>query len=157
MSRDQLFLELATRLGYVFEGELRAGGHYIPVLCDGAYVYVSGQTPRIADEVVVQGKVGTEVTVDEARFAAQICILRALDFIQKELGSLDAVERFLKLTVYVQSAADFSQQSVIADAASDLLIQIFAEHGKHTRSAVGVVQLPANATVEIDLIVKAKA
>lgn len=154
MSRDQAFLDIANALGYVFEGELKAGGHYVPILRDGAYVYVSGQTPRIAHEVVVQGKVGFDVSRDEACFAAQICILRALDFMQKELGSLDAIARFLKLTVYVQSADDFSQQSVVADAASDLLVQIFATHGQHTRSAVGVVQLPANAAVEIDLIAK---
>lgn len=156
MSRDQTFLDIATTLGYVFEGELKAGGHYLPVLRDGVYVYVSGQTPRIAHEMVVQGQVGTEVSLDEARFAAQICILRTLDFMQKELGSLDVVARFLKLTVYVQSAVDFSQQSVVADAASDLLTQIFADVGQHTRSAVGVFQLPANAAVEIDCVARIK-
>ena len=154
MSRDQAFLEIAQRLGYLLESELKTGGHYVPVLREGAYAYVSGQTPRIAHEMVVQGQVGRDVSLNEACFAAQICILRALDFMQKELGSLDAVARFLKLTVYVQSASDFLQQSVVADAASQLLTDIFADQGQHTRSAIGVIQLPANATVEIDLIAK---
>lgn len=88
----------------------------------------------------------------EAQLAARICALRALALLQRSLGSLDPVQRILCITVDVQFAQNFTQQSEVADAASDLLHAILGEAGAHTRTSVGVFQLPKNATVEIDLI-----
>lgn len=88
----------------------------------------------------------------EAQLAARICALRALALLQRSLGSLDPVQRILRITVDVQFAQNFTQQSEVADAASDLLHAILGEAGAHTRTSVGVFQLPKNATVEIDLI-----
>ena len=115
--------------------------------------YVSGQVPRIGSTVVVTGRVGAEVPLEEARHAARICAVRTLAILRQTLGSLDAVAQALRMTVYVQSATDFTQQSEVADAASALLHEVLGDAGRHTRTSVGVVQLPKNAAVELDLVV----
>jgi enamine deaminase RidA (YjgF/YER057c/UK114 family) len=93
------------------------------------------------------------VSFDDARRAAQVCILRALAAVRQTAGSLDRVAKLLRMTVYVQSADDFERHSEVADAASDILYALFGEIGRHTRTSVGVYKLPKNAAVEIDLIV----
>jgi enamine deaminase RidA (YjgF/YER057c/UK114 family) len=152
MSADSRFTESAAALGYSFDGELKVGGNYVPLLRDGHVVYVSGQVPRVGSTVVVTGRVGDDVTLERARLAAQVCAMRALALLQRELGSLDRVRRILRMTVYTQSAADFTQQSEVADAASELLHAVLGEPGRHTRTSVGVFQLPKNASVELDLL-----
>jgi enamine deaminase RidA (YjgF/YER057c/UK114 family) len=151
-TRDTRFEAMATQIGHRFDGEIKVGGHYVPVLRHGAQVFVSGQIPRVGDTILVVGRVGAEVSLAEARLAAKVCTLRALALLRQELGSLDAIEQLLRLTVYVQSAADFTQHSEVADAASDLLHTVLGEAGRHTRTSVGVFQLPKNAAVELDLI-----
>ena len=111
--------------------------------------------PRIGTEVVVTGRAGGAVTLAEARRAAQICVLRALALLQRELGSLEHVRQLLRVTVYVQCTPDFTQHSEVADGASGLLVSILGAAGAHTRTSVGVYQLPKNATVELDLIAAA--
>lgn len=152
MSRDALFQQATAALGCSFEGEIRIGGNYVPLLRDGDTVYLSGQVPRVGSEVVVTGRAGADVSLAEAQRAAKICVLRALALLQRELGSLERVRQILRVTVYVQCTQDFTQQSEVADAASGLLYAILAAAGGHTRTAVGVLQLPKNATVELDLI-----
>jgi enamine deaminase RidA (YjgF/YER057c/UK114 family) len=157
MSADSRFQETASALGYSFEGELKIGGNYVPLVRDSTTLYVSGQVPRVGSTVVVTGRVGAEVTLAQAQVAAKVCAMRALALLQRELGSLDNVRRVLRVTVYTQSAAEFTQQSEVADAASELLHAVLGEAGKHTRTSVGVYQLPKNASVELDLIASAKA
>jgi len=157
MSADSRFQDSASALGYSFEGELKIGGNYVPVLRDGTTLYVSGQVPRVGSTVVVTGRVGSEVTLAQAQLAAKVCALRALAILKRELGSLEQVRQILRVTVYTQSAEAFTQQSEVADAASDLLHGVLGEAGKHTRTSVGVYQLPKNASVELDLIASAKA
>lgn len=152
MSRDALFQQTAKALGYNFDGDIKIGGHYVPVVRHGDQIYISGQIPRVDDTVVVTGRAGDDVLLPQAQLAARICALRALALLQRSLGSLDPIQRILRITVYVQSAQNFTQQSEVADAASDLLHAILGEAGAHTRTSVGVFQLPKNATVEIDLI-----
>lgn len=152
MSRDALFRQAAAELGFAPDAEIRSGGNYVPLVRDGDTVYLSGQVPRIGGTVVVVGRAGTEVALDQARRAATICVLRALTLLQREAGSLERVRRVLRVTVYVQCAADFTQHSEVADAASDLLHATLGAAGTHTRTSVGVYQLPKNATVELDLI-----
>ena len=152
MARDTLFQQAATTLGYNFDGEIKIGGNYVPVVRHGKEVYISGQIPRVDDTVVVTGRAGADVALHEAQLAARICAMRALALLQRSLGSLDQIERILRITVYVQCTQDFTQQSEVADAASDLLYSILGEAGAHTRTSVGVFQLPKNATVEVDLI-----
>ncbi|MBP6157173.1 MAG: RidA family protein [Burkholderiaceae bacterium] len=151
-SRDQLFNQQASALGYSFDGEIKIGGNYMPLLQDGKHIYISGQIPRVGNEVVVTGAAGSDVTLLDAQKAAKISVMRALALLQKHLGTLDAVKSVLRITVYVQSASTFTQQSEVADGASEVLYAVFGIDGVHTRTSVGVLQLPKNATVEIDMI-----
>ena len=151
-SRDQLFNLQASALGYSFDGEIKIGGNYVPLLQDGKHIYISGQIPRVGNDVVVTGAAGSEVTLLDAQKAAKISIMRALALLKNHLGSLDVVKSVLRITVYVQSASTFTQQSEVADGASEVLYAVFGKDGVHTRTSVGVLQLPKKATVEIDMI-----
>jgi enamine deaminase RidA (YjgF/YER057c/UK114 family) len=152
MSRDEQFTKEAAALGYSFDGEIKIGGNYVPLVRDGNHIYVSGQIPRVDNTVVVVGAAGTEVTLAQAQVAAKICIMRALALLQRSLGSLEHVRAIPRITVYVQSAQTFTQQSEVADGASEILFTVLGTAGAHTRTSVGVLQLPKNATVEVDLI-----
>ena len=152
MSRDENFTQTAALLGYSFDGEIKIGGNYVPLLQNGKHIYISGQIPRVGSTVVVTGAVGSTTTLADAQLAAKICVMRALALLQRSLGSLDQLQTILKMTVYVQSASDFTQQSEVSDGASDLLYNVLGSAGAHTRTSVGVLQLPKNAAVEIDLI-----
>ncbi|RSZ35591.1 RidA family protein [Variovorax beijingensis] len=156
-ARDQIADRIAAELGHSFEGELVAGGNYIPVVRDGRTLYTSGQVPRVGTTVVVTGRVGDQVPLGKAREAAQICTLRCLVLLRRELGSLDGIEKVLRVGVFVQCTADFTQQSEVADAASELLHRVFGEAGVHVRTAVGVHALPKNASVELEMTVAAKS
>ena len=101
---------------------------------------------------MVTGRAGEDVTLAQAQYAARVCAMRALSLLRQELGSLDAVQQVLRINVYVQSAADFTLQSEVADAASGVLFEVLGAAGRHTRTSVGVYQLPKNATVELDLV-----
>lgn len=127
--------------------------NYVPVTVWGDLAFVSGQLPKVDGEVRVRGKVGADVSPEEAREAARICALQALACLRQELGSLERVERVVKVTGFVASAPGFSGQPAVIDAASDLLTSVFGDRGRHARSAVGVFELPRNAPVEIELIV----
>ena len=156
LTRSQIADQIAAELGHGFDGEIRIGGHYVSAVRDGRTVYISGQVPRVGSTVMVTGRVGEQVSLDEARKAAQICALRALAILRRTLGSLDAIEKILRIGVFVQCTADFTQQSEVADAASDLMHRVFGEAGVHTRTSVGVYALPKNAAVELDMIVAAR-
>lgn len=151
-SRADQFSAVEAALGCSFGGELRIGGNYVPALRHGDEVWVSGQVPRVGNEVVVTGRVGTDVTLADAQRAAKICAMRTLALLRAQLGSLDRVRQVLRITVFVQSAPEFHQHSEVADAASGVLQAVLGAAGAHTRTSVGVYQLPKNAAVEIDLV-----
>ena len=125
---------------------------YVPVTIHDRIAFVSGQLPR-RGETFITGKAGGEVDLEQARVAARLCILQGLACLNQALGSLDRVERILKITGFVASAPGFNQQPKVIDAASELLVEIFGEGGRHARSAVGVAELPRNVAVEIEMIV----
>jgi len=152
MSADARFNLIATQLGYSFEGEIKIGGNYVPLVRNGNEIYISGQIPRVGDTVVVTGRAGADATLAQAQLAAKVCAMRALALLQRSVGSLDEIKRLLRMNLYVQCAADFTQQSEVADGASEVLFFVLGEAGAHTRSSIGVYQLPKNATVELDLI-----
>lgn len=156
-SRQAALDSIIQTLGYSFEGNIRIGGNYVPVVQDNQVAYVSGQIPRVGDTVVVTGRVGADVTLARARLAAQVCVVRALLLLAQSLGGLDGIGRMLRINVFVQSAPDFTQQSEVADAASDLLHAVLGKAGQHTRTSVGVYQLPKNAAVEVDMTVSTHA
>ncbi|QCI66346.1 RidA family protein [Phreatobacter stygius] len=127
--------------------------NYVPVTLHRGVAYVAGQMPKVDGEVRLHGKAGAAVSLDQARGEARICILQGLACLKQALGSLDRIERVLKVTGFVASAPGFNDQPKVLDAASDLLGEIFGEAGRHARSAVGVAELPRNAAVEIELVV----
>ena len=108
-TRDAKFDEVAAELGYVFDGEIRIGGNYVSAVRHGSQVYVSGQIPRVGNDVVVVGRVGADVTLSRAQLAAKVCALRALAVLRQSLGTLDKVIGILRITVFVQSTQDFTQ------------------------------------------------
>lgn len=157
MSADERFQQQAAALGYSFEGEIKVGGNYAPVVRDGELLYVSGQIPRVGDEIVVVGAAGTEVPLEKVRLAAKISAMRALALVSRVIGSLGNIVAVPRMTVFVRSEPSFTQQSEVADGASDLLAAVLGPIGVHTRTSVGVAQLPKGATVELDFIFKVKA
>ena len=126
---------------------------YVPVTVHGGVAYVSGQLPWIGGEIKDTGKVGAGVTVEQAREAARVCVLQALACLDQALGGLERVERVLKVTGFVASAPGFNQQPAVIDAASELLVEVFGQAGRHARSAVGVAELPRDTPVEIEFVV----
>lgn len=157
MSRDTAFQDAARALGHSFDGEIKAGGNYLPLTREGNTIYLSGQVPRVGTTIVVTGRVGVDVDLAGAQTAAKICVMRGLALLQRSLGSLDGVKQILRMNVFVQCADGFTQHSEVADAASDLLVQILGPEGAHARTSVGVYALPKNASVEVDLTVACHA
>ena len=157
MTADLRFQKLADEIGLDFEGEIKIGGNYSPVMRDGAQLWVSGQIPRVGDEVLFVGVLGETLNVAQGKQAAAIGAMRALALLQRTLGSLESIAVVLRITVYVRSAPDFTQHSEVADGASDVLCRVLGPRGVHTRTSVGVLQLPKGAAVELDMVATAKA
>ncbi|SNS21249.1 Enamine deaminase RidA, house cleaning of reactive enamine intermediates, YjgF/YER057c/UK114 family [Noviherbaspirillum humi] len=151
MERESRLVAVVAELGFDLSAPIKVGGDYAPIIVHDGQAHVSGQIPRIGDVVAVTGRVGDEATLEAARHAAKIGIIRALALLRQALGSLDRVSRALHMTVYVQSAEGFTQQSEVADAASAVLHHVLGEAGIHARTSVGVFRLPKNAAVEISL------
>ena len=152
MTADDRLEQAASRMGHSLGGEILKGGNYAPVVRDGTHLFVSGQVPRVGSTVVVTGRAGAQVTLEQARDGARICAMRALVLLQRELGSLAAIAAIPKVNVYTQCAEGFTQLSEVADAASDLIVEVVGAHAAHARTSIGVYQLPKNATVELDLV-----
>lgn len=129
---------------------------YVPVVVAGGLAHVSGQLPFI-DDVLVKGRLGADVSTGEGYEAARACGLMILAQLRAALGSLDRVERIVKLGAFVSSTADFTDQPKVANGASELMAALFGDAGKHARSAVGVPVLPLGAAVEVDAIVAVRA
>ena len=125
---------------------------YIPVRLAGGLAFVSGQVAMPDGEVLHPGKLGGEVSVEQGQESARRCALQALSALRATLGSLDRVSSVAQVTVYVASAPGFTQQAAVANGASDLLVEVFGEAGKHTRAAVGMAELPLGAPVEVSLV-----
>lgn len=129
---------------------------YIPAKQVGNLVMTSGQVPLVKGEIKYKGKVGKELTEEDGIMAAQVCALNCLAAIKSVIGDLNNIEEVQKLTVFVASTPEFTAQPKVANGASELIAKIFGEAGKHVRSAMGVVSLPLDSAVEIEMIVKVK-
>jgi enamine deaminase RidA (YjgF/YER057c/UK114 family) len=127
-------------------------GAYVPAVVHGGMVWTAGMTPRRNGRLLVRGTVGREVDVAAAREAAGIAAGNTLTAIAEALGSLDAVEQCLKLTVFVAAVEGFTEHSAVADGASAVLVERLGERGVVARSAVGVATLPSGAPVEVELL-----
>jgi len=127
---------------------------YVPAVRSGSHVFTSGQLPMRAGELIATGKVGGEVTQEEAVACARQCALNALAAIRAELGDLSQVKRVVKVVAFVASTPDFTGQPLVANGVSELLGDVFGDAGRHARSAVGVPVLPLDAPVEVELVVE---
>jgi len=129
---------------------------YVPALRTGPYVYVSGQVPVADGKLLGTGKVGGEVSTEEAARMARTCALNGLAAAASVAGGLDGIRRIVKVVGFVASASGFSGQPQVINGASEFLIEVFGEDGKHARSAIGVAELPLNAPVEVEMIVEVR-
>jgi enamine deaminase RidA (YjgF/YER057c/UK114 family) len=152
MSGADIEARLKTR-GHVLPEAVAPAYQYVAVVVHGNLAYVSGQIPRAGGEVMMTGKLGAKVTLEQGQRAAEACILQGLAQLKAELGDLGRITRVVKVTGFVASAAGFNQQPQVIDAASNLLGLAFGDAGKHARSAVGVAELPRDVPVEIEMIV----
>lgn len=125
---------------------------YVPVIISGGLAHVSGQLPFV-DGVLVKGRLGEDLDAGKGYAAARACGLMILAQLRAALGSLDRVERIVKLGGFVSSTGDFTEQPKVINGASELMAAVFGDAGKHARSAVGVPVLPLGAAVEVDAIV----
>ncbi|GAA5047902.1 RidA family protein [Nocardia callitridis] len=144
-----------TRLGLTVPPVVAPVAAYIPAIKTGSLVYTSGQLPFVEGKLTAVGKVGAEVTVEDAKQAAQWCALNALAAVHDLVG-LDEVVRVVKVVGFVASAPGFSGQPVVINGASEFLGEVFGAAGAHARSAVGVFELPADTPVEVELIVEVR-
>lgn len=127
---------------------------YVPAVRTGNHVYTSGQLPMRDGQMMNTGKVGGEVSAEEAAACAQQSALNAIAAVKAEIGDLDAVKRIVKVVVFVASTPDFTGQSLVGNGASELFGAAFGDAGKHARSAVGVPVLPLDSPVEVEIIVE---
>jgi enamine deaminase RidA (YjgF/YER057c/UK114 family) len=148
-------LERLAELGIILPAVAKPLAAYVPAVRTGALVYTSGQLPLQAGDLTHIGKVGAEVTPEQAKVAARTCALNALAAIDALVG-IDAVIRIVKVVGFVASAPGFSGQPGVVNGASEVLGELFGDAGAHARSAVGVSELPLDAPVEVELIVEVR-
>ncbi len=147
--------ERLAELGIILPAVAKPLAAYVPAVRTGALVYTSGQLPLQAGDLTHIGKVGAEVTPEQAKVAARTCALNALAAIDALVG-IDAVIRIVKVVGFVASAPGFSGQPGVVNGASEVLGELFGDAGAHARSAVGVSELPLDAPVEVELIVEVR-
>ena len=140
-------------LGIALPHAAAPAANYVPGVIHGGLLHISGQIPFDAQGQLLRGRLGTDLTTKEGAAIAERCGVGLIAQMKAVLGSLDRVERIVKLGVFVASAPDFTDQPKVANGASDLMVAVFGELGRHARSAVGVAALPLGVAVEIDAIV----
>ncbi|WP_314178147.1 RidA family protein [Streptomyces winkii] len=143
-----------AELGITLPEVATPAGAYVPAVRSGRYVYTAGQVPFVEGRLPVTGKVGGEVTPEEAKDLARTCALNALAAVSSVAGGLERVARVVKVTGFVASAPDFTAQPAVINGASELLGEVFGDAGVHARSAVGVAVLPMDAPVEVEIQVE---
>jgi enamine deaminase RidA (YjgF/YER057c/UK114 family) len=141
-------------LGLVLPTPSKPLASYVPAKKSGSLVFTAGQLPMVDGVLVAQGFLGKNVEIEDAYQAARICTLNALAAIKGVIGDLDQIKQIVRVVGYVASVPEFTQQPAVVNGASELLLEIFGENGKHARSAVGMAVLPLNAAVEIELTVE---
>lgn len=144
-------------LGIILPTPAAPAANYVPFMRTGALLFTAGQLPLADGKLTAQGLVGRDLDTAAAREAAKICAVNVLAQAKAALGDLGNIARVVKITVFVASTPDFTEQHLVANGASDLLAAVLADAGKHARSAVGVASLPLNAAVEVEAIFEVAA
>ena len=148
--------ERLIAIGVVIPEAPKPVAAYVPAKQVGKLVFTAGQLPMVNGELISKGLLGQDVEIEEANIAARICTINALAAIKGLIGDLDQIQQIVRVVGYVASIPTFTQQPAVVNGASELLLEIFGEKGKHARSAVGMAVLPLNASVEIELTVEVK-
>lgn len=143
--------------GFPFECSVKPTGAYVPVRLQNDCLYTSGHTAVVKSERLYLGKLGVDLSVEEGIASAKFACLNCLHSIRRRFGTLNVVEKIIKVTGYINCSETFYDQTKVLDGASNILLELFGEAGYHARSAVGVSSLPFNSSVEIELIVQIKA
>ncbi len=143
-----------TELGVVIQSPGAPAGSYVPAVRTGNLVYLSGQIPKVTGQMLASGAVPSKVSVEKAQECARACVVNALSVLKAELGDLDRIRRIVRVGVFVCSDPGFTDQPKVGNGASDFLVSVFGEKGKHARAAVGSVALPLGAPVEVEMIVE---
>ena len=128
--------------------------NYVPYIIDNGSLYISGQLPMGADGIAYVGQLGASINVENGRKAAELCAINILAQAKAALGDLDKVAQVIKLVGFVNSTAEFGEHPAVINGASDLMVNVFEDKGKHSRSAVGVSSLPFQAAVEVEAILR---
>ncbi len=144
-------------LGLALPSPPETVANYVPAVRTGELLITSGILPMRDGRLAFTGKLGEGLSVEQGREAARLSLLNALSVVKQALGDLEKVARVVKLTGYIASAAGFIQQPSVLNGASDLLVAIFGDAGRHARAAIGASELPLGAPIEIELIVQAKS
>lgn len=150
MSIDKKLQELGLSL----PSPPRPVANYVPSLCSGNLLFTSGILPMKDGRPAFTGKLGGGLSVEEGRKAAREAALNALAVVREELGDLDRVNRIIRLTGHIASAPGFIEQPAVLNGASDLLVSLFGDRGRHTRVALGAAELPLNSPVELELLIE---
>jgi enamine deaminase RidA (YjgF/YER057c/UK114 family) len=143
-----------TQLGLELPAPPKPVANYVPVVRTGDLLFLSGVLPSRDGQLIMTGKLGQNLTIDQGMEAARVAVLNGLSIIRQEAGSLDRVKRIVKMVGHIASAPGFTDQPQVLNGASDLLVSLFGDAGRHARVAVGAAELPRQAPVEIELIVE---
>lgn len=146
--------EKLSSLGITLPSPPAPAGSYVPVIVSGNLAFVAGQIPLDAGQLKFRGKVGKDIPVESGQEAARLCTINALAQLRTSLGSLDRIKQIVKVTGFVNCEPSFADHAHIMNGASDLLMQVFGEKGKHARAAVGVSSLPMQSAVEVEFVVE---
>jgi enamine deaminase RidA (YjgF/YER057c/UK114 family) len=143
-----------TQLGLALPAPPKPVANYVPVVRTGDLLFLSGVLPSRDGQLVMTGKLGQNLSIEQGMEAARVAVLNGLSIIRQEAGSLDRVKRIVKMVGHIASAPGFTDQPQVLNGASDLLVSLFGDAGRHARVAVGAAELPRQAPVEIELIVE---
>jgi enamine deaminase RidA (YjgF/YER057c/UK114 family) len=144
-------------LGYPLDRLTPEGSLVDGLVIDNDIIYASGQVPFNGDQLTCVGKVPSQISKAEATAAAALCAANVLRAVRKALGTLDNIDRVLRITGYVNSDADFTEQHLVINGASELVREVFGERGRHARTALGMAQLPLGSAVEVEMILKRRS
>ena len=139
-------------LGIVLPAAPNPIANYVPSCLAGNFLFISGQISRAADGTVTKGRLGTDLTVEQGRAAARLSALNVLAQVKAAVGELDRIAQLVKLTGFVSAAPEFADHPQVVNGASDLMVEVLGDKGRHTRAAVGVSSLPMGCAVEVDAI-----
>ncbi len=143
-----------TQLGLALPAPPKPVANYVPVVRVGDLLFLSGVLPSRDGQLIMTGKLGQNLSIEQGMEAARVAVLNGLSIIRQEAGSLDRVKRIVKMVGHIASAPGFTDQPQVLNGASDLLVSLFGDAGRHARVAVGAAELPRQAPVEIELIVQ---